>query len=162
MTEAASRISPLSKDMRDILEIFNRRQVEYLVVGAHAVSTYAEPRATKDLDLLINNTAENAERVFGALQEFGAPLSGMTPQEFQDEENFFVIGIKPNRSDILMQIPGLKFEEAWTRRKVLSVDGIALAVPHVEDLLAAKLAAGRPQDLVDAAKLKTAMQRKLP
>ena len=144
----------LSEDMRDLLTIFSRLGVQYLIVGAHAVSAYVEPRATKDLDILLNTTAENAVRVLAALKEFGAPLAGVTQADFEDPDSFFVVGVKPNRVDLLKSIPGLDFKEAWAKRKVVVLGTLELVIPCLEHLLAAKLAAGRPQDLLDAEKLK--------
>jgi hypothetical protein len=156
---ADEAVAVLSADMRELLEIFNRRGVEYLVVGGHAVSAYAEPRATKDLDVLVSPRSENALRVFGALEEFGAPLAAMTSADFEDEESFFVIGVKPNRVDILKKIPGLDFDSAWARRKIIHIDDLQLSLPCIGDLFAAKMAAGRPQDLLDASKLRRVMTK---
>ncbi len=154
-----AKIGVLSDDMRELLELFNRNGVQYLVVGAHAVSAYAEPRATKDLDVLVNPSEGNAQRVFAALKEFGAPLTDLSPADFEDEGSFFIIGVKPNRVDILKKIPGLEFESAWARRKTIHLDGLELSLPDIRDLLSSKLAAGRPQDLVDASKLQRVLQQ---
>src|SRR4051812_15566722 len=99
----------LSQDMKELLETFNAGQVQYLVVGAHALGVYTEPRATKDLDLWVNPTPQNASRVFKALKSFGAPLEGTTLQFFTDRNTFMVIGVLPNRIDILKSIPGVEF-----------------------------------------------------
>src|SRR4051812_27255200 len=94
----------LSRDMKDLLEVFNARKVQYLVIGAHALGAYAEPRATKDLDIRVNPTPENASRVFKAFKSFGAPLEGTTEQFFTERNTFMVIGVIPNRIDILKSI----------------------------------------------------------
>ena len=78
----------LSRDMKELLETFNAGQVQYLVIGAHALGVYAEPRATKDLDIWVNPTPENASRVFKALKIYGAPLHGVTEQFFTDRDTF--------------------------------------------------------------------------
>jgi hypothetical protein len=152
----------LSRDMKQLLQIFNARKVQYLVIGAHALSVYAEPRATKDLDIWVNPAPENASRVFRALKRFGAPLQRTTEQFFTERNTFMVIGVIPNRIDILKSIPGVEFEECWQARRTLDIGGVKAHFPSPEHLLAAKLAAARPQDLVDAAKLKKAikLQRK--
>jgi hypothetical protein len=144
--------------MKELLEILNKWQAEYLVVGAHALGVYTEPRGTKDLDIWVNPTPENASRVFGALKEYGAPLFGTTERFFTQRETFLVIGVAPNRIDILKSIPGVEFDACWRTRKTLNIGGTTASFPSLEDLLAAKLAAGRPQDLVDAAKLKKALE----
>lgn len=142
--------------MRELILLFQKRAVEFLVVGAHAVSCYVEPRATKDLDIFINPTPGNAKKVFESLSEFGAPTASVTEADFCDPETFFIIGVKPNRVDILKKIPGMEFAGAWSQRKMITVDDIELPIPCLEDLLSAKLASGRPQDLLDAEKLRRA------
>lgn len=147
----------LSQDMKELLEVFNAREVQYLVIGAHALGVYTEPRATKDLDIWVNPTSENARRVFEALKSFGAPLTGTTEEFFTERNTFLIIGVVPNRIDILKSIPGAEFEECWQAKRTLDIGGVKAHFPSPEHLLAAKLAAGRPQDLVDATKLKKAI-----
>ncbi len=147
-------MSHLSNDMLDLLKIFNSLGVEYLVVGGHAVNAYTEPRATKDIDVWINPVLPNARKVLLALKEFGAPLANISESDFTDEESFYVIGVKPNRIDILQKIPGLNFNDAWANKKVFVLGEIASNFLSLEDLITAKMAAGRPQDIADVAKLK--------
>ena len=144
--------------MKDLLEIFNTLGVQYLIVGAHAVNSYTEARMTKDLDIWVNPTLENANKVYRALSEFGAPLDSVTEADFCDVATFYIIGINPNRIDILKSIPGLEFESVWGKRKSLDLEGLSVNLPALEDVLKAKLAAGRPQDLLDAEKLAIALK----
>jgi len=160
MKRKSDHPSPLSNDMLDLLSIFNSHKVEYFIVGGHAVSSHIEPRATKDLDILINPKKENAKRVFDALSEFGAPISNMKAEDFCDVDNFYVMGVKPNRIDILMKIPGLDFDTAWTRRIEIVLGETAAYIPHIEDLIASKKAAGRPQDLLDVIELEKSLNKK--
>jgi hypothetical protein len=150
--------------MRELLDALNRRQAQYLVIGAHAVGVYAEPRGTKDLDIWINPTKENARRVYAALKEFGAPLFGATAKTLTNPHDFLVIGVAPNRIDILKSIPGLEFKACWENRRTFDIGGTTANFLNLADLLTAKLAAGRPQDLVDAAKLQKALEleRRIP
>lgn len=104
---------PLSDDMRELLDALNRWEVEYLVIGAHAVGVYTEPRGTRDLDIWVNPTRRNAKRALGALREFGAPLFGGTEKTLTNKRDFLVIGVSPNRIDVLKSIPGLEFKAAW-------------------------------------------------
>ncbi|MCH8962299.1 MAG: hypothetical protein IH820_13535 [Bacteroidetes bacterium] len=106
----------INSDFKDLLSLFNAYQIKYLVVGGYAVIKYTEPRFTKDLDLWIKADQENAAAVFQALLEFGAPLEGMTEDDFAHEGYFYQMGIPPIRVDILMSVKGLTFEDAWTRR----------------------------------------------
>lgn len=142
------------RDFKELLSVLNAHRVKYLIVGGYAVSLHAEPRATKDLDVLIGHSAENGKAVFAALAEFGAPLEGLTPKDFVEPGNFFRMGSPPVMVDIMSSISGVDFDKAWERRVEFAVDsGVNALFISREDLLAAKLAAGRPQDLADAAAL---------
>jgi hypothetical protein len=103
-------------DYRELLSILNAYHVKYLVVGAYAVAIHAQPRATKDLDILVKADAENAKAVFSALAEFGAPMQGLTPADFEKPGPFFRMGREPVAVDILTSIPGVEFDAAWMRR----------------------------------------------
>ncbi len=139
----------------ELLSEFNAKNVEYLVVGGHAVNAHGVPRMTKDLDLFIRPSEENSWRVYQALADFGAPLAGMHPAEFADAESIFQIGVEPNRIDVVQKIDGVSFERAWENRVEASVNGL-LAAPFIsrDDLIANKLESGRAQDLADVEQLR--------
>ena len=103
-------------DYRELLSILNAHRVKYLVIGAYAVAIHAQPRATKDLDILVKADPGNAKAVFAALADFGAPLEGMTSAEFEEPGPFFRMGREPVGVDILTAIPGVEFDAAWARR----------------------------------------------
>ena len=101
-----------------------KNNVKYLVIGNYAVVQYAEPRFTKDLDVLIGVDQQNAKAVYKALLEFGAPLAGLTPKDFSEEGYFFQMGVPPVRVDVLMGIPGVQFDECWERRVEVDFDDL--------------------------------------
>ena len=140
----------INSDFSDLLRVFNDNNVRYLVIGGYALVQYAEPRFTKDLDLWISTDAANAGAVFQALSEFGAPLQGMTEKDFAEDGYFYQMGIPPVRVDILMGIPGIQFDEAWERRNQVIFDQLPVNFISRDDLITAKRAAGRPQDIIDA------------
>ena len=146
----------VSSDFKDLLRLLNDFQVKYLVVGGYAVIKYTEPRYTKDLDLWVRADAENAQAVYEALLAFGAPLEGMTADDFAHEGYFYQMGIAPVRVDILMSITGLDFDSAWPRRVVVDFDGVETFFISRADLIATKRALGRAQDLLDVALLEQA------
>jgi len=127
-------------------------------VGAYAVMKYSEPRFTKDLDLWIATDPENANAVYRALKEFGAPLANLTAEDFIQQDYFYQMGIPPLRVDIMMSIPGIKFEEAWKNREVVELDNLKIMFIARSDLIRAKEASGRPQDKIDIERLKEAEQ----
>jgi hypothetical protein len=142
-----------NQDFKDLFALFNEENVEYLVVGAHAVIFYSEPRYTKDLDIWINPSHKNALKVLAALTKFGAPLSGVSEKDFSDPDMVFQIGIAPNRIDILMGITGVEFRTAAQRKTLSSYDGIEIPIISKQDLILSKKAIGRPQDKLDVDRL---------
>ena len=143
-----------SPDFREMLSLLEKHKVRYLVVGGYAVMKYTEPRFTKDLDLWISTDEENAKAVFAAMKEFGAPLKDLTPADFTREGYFYQMGNPPFRLDVMMSIPGLTFEAAWANREEVQVEGLVIPFISKTDLIRAKEAGGRDQDLIDAKKLR--------
>lgn len=102
----------MTSHFNDLLKSFDEQEVKYLVVGGHAVMFYSEPRYTKDLDIWIEASPENATRVFRALAHFGAPLTGVSEADFAAPGSFYQLGRPPLRVDVLTSIEGLEFDEA--------------------------------------------------
>ena len=140
----------VNSDFSDLLRLFNAKNVRYLVIGGYAVTQHAEPRFTKDLDLWVSTETANAEAVYDALRQFGAPLTDLKADDFAKEGYFYQMGVPPLRVDILMGIPGVEFEEAWQRRVEILFDDLPVLFISRQDLITAKRASGRPQDLIDA------------
>jgi predicted nucleotidyltransferase len=151
----------LPEDLKQLLLAFNAHGVEYLIIGGYAVGVYAEPRATKDIDLFIRSEVRNSEAVFRALAAYGAPIAGLTPADFRDDPNsVFQIGLPPARVDILQHIVGVTFDEAWEHRTETSVDGVATHVIAAEHLIQNKLQSGRMRDLADVEAIREANPEK--
>ena len=149
---------PASLHFKELLRKFNEHQVRYLIVGAYAVMKYTEPRYTKDLDVWVEPTPENSHRVFRALAEFGAPMNGVNVEDFTNPEVVFQIGIAPHRIDVLMDVKGLAFPDSWERRHATEFEGEAIDLVCKPDLIVAKEAAGRPQDMIDLTNLRKSDQ----
>ena len=140
----------MEKDQRDLLRVFNERKVKYLVVGGYAVSYFTEPRVTKDLDIFIETSDENVAIVYAALADFGAPLAGMTPKDFQDPAWGYQIGQPPSRIDILQELTAIDFDSAWNAGEEGMIDSdIPVRYISAADLIKNKLALGRHRDLAD-------------
>ena len=153
---------PANPDFRDLFAIFNEENVEYLVVGAHAVIYFTEPRYTKSLDVWIHPTADNASRAHKALKRFGAPVQHLTIQDLCDVDMVYQIGVAPNRIDILMGVSGLDFDAAWRTRVRSSYGDVPINILGKDNLIKAKEAAGRPQDLLDLERLRANIERDGP
>ena len=121
-------------DFKEIWGLFRKNKVRYMVVGGYAVMKYTEPRYTKDLDLWISIDPQNAEAAFSALKEFGAPLVDLTAKDFAQEGYFYQMGKAPLRLDIMMSIPGIEFESAWSRRVEVKIDDMSIQFISKEDL----------------------------
>ena len=147
-----------SPDFRDLLKIFEKHKIRFLIVGGYAVMKYSEPRFTKDLDVLISTDKDNTNAVYAALKEFGAPLENLTPDDFTHEDYFYQMGRTPLRIDIMMSIPGIGFNEAWENREIVELGDLKIPFISRSDLIRSKEASGRPQDMIDVDKLKEAQK----
>ena len=143
----------MNQDFKELLHLFAEHEVEYLIAGGYAVVHHAQPRYTKDLDLWINPSAENSQRVGRAFMKFGVPLVEVTLEDFASEGLQFMIGIEPNAIGFLTTIPGLSFSDAWRNRVVDESFGFPVFYISKPDLIAAKIASGRQVDLADVEEL---------
>lgn len=134
-----------------MLTALQAEEAVFLVVGAHAMAVHGVPRATGDLDIWVRPDPENAQRVFRALEEFGAPLetTNLRVEDLTKPGTVYQIGLPPRRVDILTEIDGVEFEEAWQSRVVGNVSDLEIPFLGWEALLRNKKASGRSKDLVD-------------
>jgi hypothetical protein len=147
----------------DLLSAFRACSVRYLIIGGWAVSIHAQPRATQDMDVFVSPDRVNIEAVYEALVRFGAPLKNMNKSQFLEPGTFFRIGAPPCQVDIFPEIPGVQFEACWPNRVEVLLDAesaLSANVISAEDLIAAKTASGREQDLADAQAIRRAQQQK--
>lgn len=139
----------MNPDFLDLLREFIAADVRFLIVGAYALGLHGRPRATGDLDVWIEATPENASRVMRALAAFGAPAADISADDFAREGATYQIGLPPRRIDILTELTGLTFAEAWVDRVrgpfgEIEIDFIGRAA-----FIRNKRSTGRPKDLVD-------------
>ena len=121
-----------SPHYRELLQLLNEFEVEYLIVGGFAVMKYSEPRYTKDLDVWVHNSTQNSARLVEALKKFGAPLEhdGVTTETFTDKQVVYQIGIAPVRIDVLTEITGVDFSmRGETRSQALSLASPCISSP---------------------------------
>jgi predicted nucleotidyltransferase len=149
----------MNRDFEEMLRALSEAGADFMVIGAHAVAVYARPRATGDLDLWVRPTPSNAERVWRALVQFGAPLDALTQQDLTSDDVVFQIGVAPSRIDLLTTIGGVEFADAWARRTQVELWGLTVPVIGRDDLIRSKRAAGRERDLADVAELERSSSR---
>jgi len=148
------------QDFLELLRALERHKVRYIVIGGYAVGIHAEPRYTKDLDLLIEPSALNAKRVLKALNEFGAPTDNLTEKDLAVPGLLYVFGIPPLRVDILNRIIGVNAALMIKRGKKIKIKDTVLKVVSLPDLIKLKKLADRPQDRADLVKLLDLNQQK--
>lgn len=146
----------LPPDLIDLCAEFDALNVDYLLVGGHAVAVHGHPRFTKDADLWLRDTEDNTDRAVRALERFGAPPAVI--DGIRDAQGLDVVwmGHPPVRIDLMKAVPGGDFERAWNERKDVVLAGTVVHVIGREELVRIKQASGRPQDLEDARKLRMA------
>ncbi len=142
----------MNRDFSELLATFAAHDVRFLVVGGYAVTFHSQPRFTKDLDVWVDPTPDNAVRVYAALAAYGAPLTthGVAVDDFARPGVVYQIGLPPNRIDILTAVDGLQFTDCWPRRAVSTYGPQPVAYLAKTDLIKNKRTVGRPQDLLDA------------
>jgi hypothetical protein len=153
----------LDSNFCDLLSAFRACNVRYLIVGGWAVSVHAQPRATQDIDIFVSSDERNIQAVHEALIRFGAPLKDMDASQFLKPDTFFRIGVPPCQIDVFPGIPGVQFDTCWANRVEVLVDAeeaLSANVISADDLIAAKIASGRQQDLADAQAIRRAQQQK--
>ena len=151
----------LDANFYDLLSAFRARSVKYLIVGGWAVSIHAQPRATQDMDIFVSPEPTNIQAIYAALVQFGASLNNVDRQQFLEPGTFFRIGAPPCQIDIFTDIPGVQFEACWPSRLEVPLDekGLFANFISAEDLVVAKLASGREQDIADAHAIRRAQQQ---
>jgi len=144
----------MNEDLSELLSSLKSNQVEFLVIGAHAVGFYVRPRMTEDLDLWIGRARDNADRFRDAMKEFGAPIGDEGARRFAElDRQMLRIGVPPNMVDMLNFAGPTPFDEVYSRRVEGKLEGFEVFFPSRDDLIEIKRAAGRKQDLADIEKL---------
>lgn len=152
----------LGRDWSEFLSALISRRVKFVLVGGHAVAAHGEPRLTEDLDVFVEPSLENGERIKAALIDFGFGDAAPLASELATPGKVWMLGRKPQRIDILTQLSGVTFAEAWEGRSELSFAVKPLFVIGRAELIRNKLAAGREKDLRDVALLEQAAGPKSP
>jgi predicted nucleotidyltransferase len=136
----------INSDFKDLLRCLNEEQVRYLIIGGYAVMIYTEPFYTKDLDIWIEPTIENAAATLTALSRFGAPSKTVTANDLLNPEIIYQIGVDPVRVDVISDVPGVLFADAWLARQEVQFEDVGTFVISREHLIMAKESSGRKQD----------------
>ena len=143
----------LNQDFREFIQSLNENEVRYLVIGGYAVAYHGHPRYTKDIDIWLEMTPENAAKMVRALEQFGFASLGLKEEDFSAPDQVVQLGYPPARIDLLTTLEGVDFESCYAARVQTEMDGIPVDVIDLESLKRNKKAVGRIQDLADLADL---------
>jgi hypothetical protein len=143
----------LNKDFREFIESLNSNKVKYLVLGGYAIAFHGHPRYTKDLDIWLELSEDNAENVMKALDDFGFGSLDLAKEDFLHKGMVVQLGYPPNRIDLINSPDGVEFSECFSSKVVIEIDGLKISIIDLENLKKNKKASGRLQDLADLEKL---------
>jgi len=139
----------LNKDFKEFIELLNKNRVRYLVVGGYAVALHGYPRYTKDLDIWIELTPENARNILKALDQFGFGSLDIKQDDFLEADQIIQLGYPPNRIDIMTSLKELTFKNCFNSRVKVEIEGVLINFLDIDNLKKYKRASGRLQDLAD-------------
>jgi hypothetical protein len=139
----------LQKDLKEFIELLNALEVRFVIVGAFAVAYHGYFRYTSDIDIFIDSSLENAERVFRAVDQFGFGDLNLSTEDFTKGDRVVQLGVAPNRIDVMTFLSGVSFDEAWESRELGELDGLSVPFISRDNLKRNKTACGRLQDLAD-------------
>lgn len=148
----------LHPDFRDLLAVFAEENVRYLLVGGYAVGFHSRPRFTKDIDIWIADEPDNVDRAYRALVRFGAPAGVVNSLRTMRPDEILYMGAPPMRVDVFKHVDGVDFNHAYQNRTEADWDGVHVQLIGVEDLITAKRASGREQDMMDVRALEQAQE----
>jgi predicted nucleotidyltransferase len=152
----------IEKDFKEFLRSLASRKARFLIIGGFAYSIYAQPRYTEDLDIFIEQSEDNAERVLDAIIDFLGESLGLKIENLLTPRTFIQLGYPPLRIDVTTHCEGLVFTEAWEKRIAGRYDDVEVFFLSLDDLIKNKIATGRDQDLIDAKKLSQVKEAQRP
>jgi hypothetical protein len=144
----------IEKDFKEFLASLVSEKAKFLIVGGFAYAIYAEPRYTKDLDLFIERSDKNADKVLAAVRDFLGDSLGLKKSDLLTPKTFIQLGFPPLRIDLTTHCDGIVFKDAWANRVAGKYGDVDVFFLSLDDLIKNKTATGRDQDLVDVKYLK--------
>jgi hypothetical protein len=139
----------VEKDYEEFLGLFNKHNVKYCIIGAYAVAFYAKPRYTKDIDILVEPSKDNAQKILKVLEEYGFGELSLSLEDLTCEGNILQLGYEPLRIDILNKLEGFQFHDIWQNRVIGEYGSERVYFIGLEDLIRNKKQSNRPTDQID-------------
>jgi predicted nucleotidyltransferase len=147
------------QEVLDFIQFLNQYEVDYMIVGGYAMAFHGSPRYTGDLDVWIDISESNAEKMLLVIQAFGFSSLGFKKEDFLKENLINQIGYPPLRIDILTNIDGIDFKEAYTQKQVIEIEDLKANYIGLRDLIQNKKTSGREKDIID---VKTLQKKQKP
>jgi len=145
----------MEPDFKEFIELLQKREVEFLIVGGFAVALHGYPRYTDDLDILIKRQDRNAKKVIEVLNDFGFGSLGLVEQDFLNEDMIIQLGYPPLRIDLITSISGIdNYDDLFNNAIIIESGEMSLAIISLDDLIQNKDSTDRPIDKIDSIKLK--------
>ncbi len=137
----------LHPDFKDFLRLLSSHNVKYLLVGGYAVGYHGYPRATGDMDIWIEMSKPNSKKILATFRDFGMPNEAISESLFLEQNKVIRMGVPPVRLEVITSASGVDFNECYSNREVIEIDGIPINFISLQDLKKNKHAAGRYKDL---------------
>jgi hypothetical protein len=150
----------LNENFADFINLLNKHQVKYVMVGGWAVIFQGYTRNTGGMDFFIDTAEENAEKLLLVIKDFLGSTIGFKKGDFMLEDNVIMMGRPPFRIDLLTGISGVSFQEAYDTSKIYEDEGLAIRCIHINELIRNKKASGRIKDLGDAEMLEKILNKR--
>ena len=150
----------VEKDYEELLELFNKNNVKSCIIGAYALAFYARPRYTKDIDILVENTIENARRILKALNGFWFGSLQLSEQDFTESGQIIQLGYEPVRIALITSIRGIDFQQIWENRVTGQFGKQQVFLIGMDDLITSKKISNRRQDQADLEMLQKVLNKK--
>jgi predicted nucleotidyltransferase len=149
-----------SEDMKDLIKLFNKLNVEYVLVGGFAVNYYGYNRATQDIDFLIYPSKKNADKIMTDLDQFGFGDAGIPREYFEQKGSAIHLGVEPNRIDLVTYLAGMDNEQVFSNLSIIKIENIPIKMISYDNLIQAKKKSKRARDLADAEELEKIKNKK--
>ena len=149
-----------NNDFIDFIQLLNKREVKFVLVGGFAVVIHGHFRTTKDMDIFYERSEENGKKILKTINEFGFSYLKLTLDDVMDSNGYIKLGREPVRIDLFCDLPGVTFDEVYKDAIEYQEDGLKFKVIHVNHLISNKTKVGRLQDLDDVKKLRKIIEKK--
>jgi predicted nucleotidyltransferase len=137
-------------DFKEFIQLLNKHKVKYLLVGGYAISLYSRPKSTQDIDIFIESSIPNANKILKVLDEFGLTSLGITGNDLRTKDRVVQLGVTPLRIDLMTSIEGVKFAKAYKNRTKITYWGVRnVSFISYKDLITNKKTVGREKDIQD-------------